>query len=175
MNKKEKELLNIFENSIDSNGDFRKIENKIVIELNTYKKRKNLLFFLPLSIGFACSIVLCIIIPSLINNGLSKNTNGDAFANDSKMEMEAISSDFINDETNEPQQGVEDSSQINTIKYNDNYYQLVSIIDNDSQEIGNFIEMIEDIEVYYYNQDDTFKYIVIKQNNKYYLMEKVTE
>ena len=54
MNKKEKELLNIFENSIDSNGDFRKIENKIVIELNTYKKRKNLLFFLPLSTVHQC-------------------------------------------------------------------------------------------------------------------------
>lgn len=167
MNKKEKELINIFENSVKDKGDFSKIEDKIVVEntsLNNNKKRK-LSFVLPLCVSFACSILCCMLIPNLLK--------GDTVANDANAsKAETLEQQPEADQGNQEStfESAADSVE-NQFLYNGNLYIKKEIM-GDIQLIGDFIEKIGEIEIYYYADDLSLTNIVLKVENKYYLMEK---
>ena len=167
MNKKERELINIFENSIKENGDFPKIEDKIIIDKKITSKNnsRKLTFVLPLCVSFACSILCCMLIPNLLKGDMIAN---DANASKAETQEQQPEADQGNQESTF--ESATDSVE-NQFLYNGNLYIKKDMI-SDSQLIGDFIEKIGDVEIYYYGDDLSLTNIVVKIENQYYLMEK---
>ena len=188
MTRNEKKFLENIEKSINYEGDFNKISDKIIVNKSFYKKTKrpsfNIAIFASLASVFAaCFIVIFVMInnlnsldnPQTEQSIVEKSDIIDGLPSDPENaagseEIEDTGNNAKPNDSTYPESDIPQAPEVDGFVFQGNIYQIVD--ENISLDlVGEKIGEIDGNDIFMVINEETYDRIIIKIGDMYYLLE----